>query len=577
MTQASAVRQRWPATGQDTAHHCRRALGWLTDRENLLFLALIVVHLIPVWGYQHFPSQDGPAHLENAVIVREYQDPERTAFRTFYELNDRFTPNWLGHLVLAGLMTLVPPLVAEKVFLSGYLILLPLAIRYAVLGVRRDSAFLAVLGFPFVYNYTLHMGFYSFSYSLAMFFLVIGYWLRHRESAGLRHTVTLAVLLLLLYFAHIVSAVTAGLAIGLLTLWQMLPELARQMRERQFSWPRLRSALPTLTPLYAAVPTLALFGLFMVVNREQSHISWEDKSPLTTLMKDLLSLHSLVSYDRQEVWVARAVAGLFGSIVLYLILSRRVTPRFTFWDGFVLLSVLYGLIYLVGPSSVGGGSYIHDRMNLYPALALIIWFAAHTYAPAARRSIQGLGVALAAVLLGLHSVKYRELNDYLAEYLSASPHIEPNTTVLPITFSQGGAAPGQPPLSWRIDVFLNAAGYIAAERHVVELWNYEASQTRFFPIVFRPGLNPTAYLQYAPLDAASGDFRALPTGLVAFSQRTGREIDYVVVWGVREPDRQKDTPRLIFGQLEQGFDLIYTSPQRGLMQLYRRKDFEHAS
>jgi hypothetical protein len=160
-----------------------------------------VVHLIPVRGYQYFPSQDGPAHLENAVIVREYQDPERTAFRTFYELNDRFTPNWLGHLVLAGLMTLVPPLVAEKVFLSGYLILLPLAIRYAVLGVRRDSAFLAVLGFPFVYNYTLHMGFYSFSYSLAMFFLVIGYWLRHRESAGLRHTVTLAVLLLLLYFA----------------------------------------------------------------------------------------------------------------------------------------------------------------------------------------------------------------------------------------------------------------------------------------------------------------------------------------------------------------------------------------
>jgi len=229
----------------------KRIQAWLTDRENLLFLAMIVVYLIPLWAFRYFPSQDGPSHLANATIIREYHEPDRTAFRAYYVFNQRFTPNWAGHLVLAGLMSLMSPLVAEKVFLSGYVILLPVAIRYAVLAVRRDSGFLAVLGFPFVYNYPLHMGFYTFSYSLAMFFFVSGYWLKHRERFGLREMVTLAILSILLYLCHIVSAVAAFLELVLMAVWLVLPEFGRRVRQRRLeiangcrskSWPRCRSA-----------------------------------------------------------------------------------------------------------------------------------------------------------------------------------------------------------------------------------------------------------------------------------------------------------------------------------------------
>lgn len=555
----------------------RRAQAWLTTRENLLFLALIVIHLIPLWAYPYFPSQDGPAHLANASIIREYDEPDRTALRAYYVLNERFTPNWIGHLVLAGLLALMPPLFAEKVFLSGYVILLPVAIRYAASAARQDAAFLAILGFPFVYNYMLHMGFYSFAYSVAIFFLVSGYWLKHRERFGLRETVTLAVLSLLLYCGHIVSTVTAILQIVLMTIWLTLPELSTQLRTGQWSARRLRAAVPTLKPLYSLVPTLILFALFLVQNRQQSDLSWEDKPPLRTMVKDLVSLHSLVSYEQRELWIARAVAALFAAIAGYLLLSKRASLRFTFWNGFLLVAMAYALVYLVGPSSVGGGSYIYERMNLYPFLALTIWFSAHSYSPIARRSIQVMAIALALVLLALHSIKYRDLNDYLAEYVSGSSLVEPNTTLLPMAFSQrGDAAPG-PPLSWRIDVFLNAAGYIAMDRQVVDLGNYEASQTRFFPTLFRPGLNPTTYLDYSPLDSASGEFTALPTDLLDFPRRTGKPIDYVLVWGAREQDRQKQIPRLIFAQLEEGFELIYTSSQRGLMRLYRRKDLKVAS
>ena len=533
---------------------------------------MIVLHLWPLWSHDYFPSQDGPTHLESASIIRAYDDSERTVLRDYYVLNRRFTPNWAGHLVLAGLMAFMTPLLAEKVFLSGYVILLPLAVRYAVSAIQESSAFLVFLAFPFVYNYALHMGFYSFSYSLAGFFLVSGYWIKHRQRFGARETITLAILSLLLFFGHIVSTVAAALEIVLLATVLAVPEAARQLRGRRFSLQVLR-ATTSFRPVYALLPSFLLFALFLVQNGQGRDASWEDKPPFATLVKDLLSLYSLVSYDQWEVWVARGVAALFGGIVAYLLLSRQVTLRFTFWNGFLLIAVIYALIYLFGPSSVGNGSYIHERMNLYPFLALILWFAAQTYGPIARQAIIAVAIALAGAFVVIHSIKYTELNGYLAEYLSASPAIEPNTTLLPIIFSERGDAPGRQLLSSRIDFLLNAAGYITAERHVVDLWNYQASQTPFFPVLFRADLNPSSFLGYLPLDSAAGELRALPTQLLSFPRRTGGRIDYVHVWGVRSADRERQIPKLVLKQLEEGYDLVATSPQRGLLQLYRRKGF----
>jgi len=190
----------------------------------------------------------------------------------------------------------------------------------------------------------------------------------------------------------------------------------------------------------------------------------------------------------------------------------------------------------------------------------------------ARRLIAGAAVSIALAMLALHSAKYKELNHYLAEYMSGMHYIEPNTTLLPIAFSRGGDTANGRSLSLRIDFVLNAAGYIATEKRVIDLGNYEASQTNHFPILFRPELNPAVNLYYAPLDIQTRELRAIPTEIAGYQRCPGRHIDYVLLWGVRDRDRDKAIPRLIFKQLHEAYDLIYTSPQHGLMQLYRRKD-----
>ena len=151
--------------------------------ENFVFLALVLIHLIPIWGFDYFPSQDGPAHIENASIIRNYHHPDRSILRTYYTFNKKFTPTWFGHLILVGLMYIVPAITAEKIFLTLYVILFPISVRYALSAMRSDNSFLAYLSFPFIYNYTLHLGFYSFCLSLSLYFFVeLMQWLYQRQS-----------------------------------------------------------------------------------------------------------------------------------------------------------------------------------------------------------------------------------------------------------------------------------------------------------------------------------------------------------------------------------------------------------
>src|SRR5437667_8834814 len=181
--------------------------------ELVLWAALFVVHLAPVWGFRYFPTQDGPSHLENANILLLLDRPDLPVFKEYFAINRKPTPNWLGHLALAGLILISSPLLADKILLTGYVLALPLAVRYAFRAARPESAPLAVLSFPFLYNCLLHYGFYNFCLSIVLFFVVIGYWLGRKTHIGWRDTAALGIILLALYGSHVVSWGLALLAL----------------------------------------------------------------------------------------------------------------------------------------------------------------------------------------------------------------------------------------------------------------------------------------------------------------------------------------------------------------------------
>ena len=542
-----------------------RIHAWVKDRENLLFLVLLLAHLIPLWAFQHFPSQDGPTHIENANILFDY----RTVFREYYNFNKNLEPTWLGHLVLAGLMVLVPICFVEKVFLSGYVLLFPLSVRYALRAIHPDSGFLTFLMLPFIYNYPLHMGFYSFSYSLPVFFFLLGYWTKHREYFTPRKTAGLAILSLTLYFSHIVSLVMAYVGITLLTLGLILYDQIRNRVVRPFDFQLLQEAIRRriLPPLFAFLPTI-LLALFFLFRHGLESPETGIRRSFYWLVKDLLQIESLVSFQREESFCSIGLGILFAAIVLTLVASRIKRRRLEGRDGLLVVALAYVLIYFFAPNAMSEGSFITDRLSLYPFFALALWFGSQAYLRSVKRGIVLASIVITVAFLGMHALKYAELDDYLSEYLSGMDSIQPNTTLLPLAFDSRGHAPDGRVLSLKVRPFLHASGHIAARRHVVDFTNYEAGAFNYFPTIFRPNLNP--YVHISTKDR-SIVWEPPQVDFLTYPARTGGRVDYVLVWGIQERQRNHEAAKSVRQQLDEGYGLIFTSPQKGLMQLYRRK------
>ncbi|MDA1190606.1 MAG: hypothetical protein O3A46_02855, partial [Candidatus Poribacteria bacterium] len=537
-----------------------------------------VLQLVPVWAFRYFPSQDGPAHLNNATVLREFHHPDRTIYREYYHLNKNLDPNWMSHLLLAALGAFLPILIAEKLVLTGYVVLLPLSVRYALRAIRADAGLVAFLIFPFVPNYLYHMGFYNFMWSLPLYFFVFGYWLKHRERFGLRETVVMTFLALALYFCHLVSLVTVCLGIGFLAVWFTVFDLfgrrdspashpSSNRGRGRILWEGVKNR--ALIPLYALFPTFLLGVVFL----NQKGAGRSDRLPFQYQWDRLRVLESLTSYDDREIALSTAVVWLFVAATVAWLVVKIVRRRWHRWDVFALVAVGYVVLYFISPDAMSGGSFISHRLMFYPFFALILWLGAQPVHRALQRTVQVAAIALTLGFLTLHTVRYAELNDYLDEYLSGMELIEPNTTVLPLCFSHVGIAPDGRQLARRIGLFLHASGYIAAERRVVELDNYEGN-TSYFPVLFIWEVNPFAHL------AIDGAIEAIPprVDIDSYPRRSNGKghVDYVLVWNMQERYRDNEDTQRIFRQLGESYDLIDTS-KRGLMTLYRRKNWNGAA
>ena len=50
--------------------------NWRNWTWKHLFVVLLVLHLIPIWIFAYFPSQDGASHVYNALVLKEYSQHE---------------------------------------------------------------------------------------------------------------------------------------------------------------------------------------------------------------------------------------------------------------------------------------------------------------------------------------------------------------------------------------------------------------------------------------------------------------------------------------------------------------------
>jgi hypothetical protein len=480
-----------------------------------VFFALALLYVIPFWTVHYLPTVDGPCHTYNAWVVRQYGNAsEYSLFQRYYEINTKPYPNWLGHGALALMMFAIPPLVAEKLFVSLYALLFLAGVWVLVGSVQGEPRWTALLGFPFVYNHLFQFGFYNFCASLALFCWILGFWWRRRERPDLACAIGVNLLLWLCYFSHIVSF---GLSLlGIALLW------AATLRRDH--WRR------HLLHVLALSPQLVLpLWYFSHGSGEVYASNW----PFSLQVLYFFGLQGLVSFEGFQRQLATVLAGLFAVLVV-LTFWRRPRPVWRESDAFLLLAVVFAVLYFLSPEGLEGGGLLKQRLSLYPFLVLIPWVSPRL----ARRGRQVAVAALVAVALlnaGYLARLYRALSGTMAVYVRGLDAVRPDTRLLPLMFDREV-----------FDVLGHAASYAALEKGLIDWDNYEAVSW-FFPTQFRATAPPP-------------DIREIESepGLLLVRKWKDRA-DYIYTWRMRPGDP-------FAWRLQRSFDPISTQDQGILWQ-----------
>lgn len=451
-----------------------------------LYIVTSVLALAPIWSVRYLPTADGPSHLYNAWLLRELIRGNDLVQRWF-AINWSPVPNWSGHAILALLMTIVPPLIAEKLLVTGIVGLFFFAMW--IYTSEKACAFLAV---PFAYNLLLQAGFYNFCIAFALYFIVVTVWWRRRDRPDAKTIATVALLLIACYFSHPMPAALAVAAIGL--LW-LLTLRGRPLRSHA-------------RHLLAFVPVVALLAWFA---RAQHGAVGGAHYTAWGLFSYLMRMWVLLTFDPYQEKLGRVLFVLIVALIVVTLARRRW--RWNDQDAFMVLTAALVALYSWSPSGALGGSMLLERMALFVVLAPLAWIAPRLPA----RVTAVFAIVTIAISLGYTAYlvrRYRALDKRVTELVRSAQRIGTDTTVLPLVKDVR-------PRGSFVPVLAHAFDYAAIERRAVNVANYEAA-AGFFPVRYRNDAERGACQRNVDMTT--------PVDLASYA----RCAEYVFAWHVTE-------------------------------------------
>ena len=517
----------------------------------IVVIVMLVLHLLPVWGFKYFPTQDGLSHIYNSYVVKEYHKHENYRLREVYELNATIFPNWTSHALLVALLYVFPPLVCEKIVLTLCIGLLPLSLFYFLNGVAKRNIVFGLLGFMYAYNYLLHMGFYNFVLSMSLFFFTMGYWWRVKNKLRLTNVVVIYILLLVTYLTHYHSYALLVMSLTFFSLFSSgYAVLQGVWGHRETSQPlmhRLRAGVVTLKPALTFVGSLIpayfiLFSYYFYLSN--AHGTDSNHKGFEWLNDYFFSMKSLVAFRDDHILIGRMLL-VFLAIVFVLTVINRIRQCYQFrkseewketgerlWmrvvtqmDGFLIMSILITAMYYIAPWSGYSGGWINDRFHLYIFLILIPFFVInpHRYI---NYGVAGIIIILSLWHLGYNVHTYALLNRDIAHVHSSMGLYEKDTILTSEPGEWNGFSDSLGFESKYVEPFGHTECLLAVEMGIAYLDNYEAN-TDHFPLRYKEEKEFTA--------------------------------DYAIIWRTEYDD---------VAGLEEEYDLIHSNDYH---RVYRRK------
>lgn len=487
--------------------------------------------LLAIWFTPWFVTQDGPAHLYNAQIITQSGDPS-SPFASFYRVNWKPLPNWVGHLSLAGLLRVVPPWVADRLMttltLAGFAASI-VWLRWRVVG-WRGLPMATVLAVLLSLNVSWLLGFTSFTVGACLFPITLGIWWQGRDRLGPGYVAVLWGLTLLGYFCHLVSL---GLTVvGLAVLCLFAPGERRLARA---GWTAL--GLLPLAPLGLIYLRLTREGGAMrpIWNHLSnplsprswfSQMNWAD--PISLASKVVLPFRegSSPAFALAAPAIALLVAlGLEGVAMLRTRRLPRTEPSaFPDRRGWGILAALLLLGGTASPDTLGEshGNYLPQRIVLFGLVALVAVLDLEAKSKVGRAAAVALVWALAVQSVFLWEYAATS-NRNVGALMQARSTLGTNQRVATLLMGI--------PSRFRANPILHADNLLGVDTGNVIWSNYE-TRHYYFPVQFKDDVDrPDA----KTLEDVSLDSDPDPTKRTALWTREleahHQSIDKILAWG----------------------------------------------
>ncbi|TDG29885.1 hypothetical protein [Paracraurococcus ruber] len=543
-----------------------------TAGRRALLAACAAAPLLPFLAAGTFPSQDGPPHIETALLLDRIRAGTAPVVAAALQERDPGLSNGGALHALSWLLRQVDPLRAEWLLALGLTLLLLGAVLLAhrlLRGRPGDLAIGTLLCAPLM----LYMGSFNLVLAIAGGLVAAAAAMRLLETGRARFG--------LLYLAAALPGCLANIQLAVPLLAGTFGGLAAlalgRWRQGGRPWPARAEAMLA----GFALPVIGLVLLYVVTmpgGELTAQATWAPRRQLAAL---------LLRGDVAWFWWSDLV--LLGLLNLAMLaaaawwLRRGAADPAARWAlaGAAALAVLT----LVLPIDTGAVPQIPMRLAPFLQGLLFLWFLRAGLPAAWRRPILALALAAGMSLVVTRSLGHQALAGRIAEMRAAEAEI-PDGSVLDVLrlswVTSRPTAPHETPAHHlggfriRFSPFIHP-GRVVGQRDILDLGNYQwLAKWRIFRLHTRPAL--AAVPGVGQLDWSLHE-QQVPGGLAGHRARlraaTGRDIDYLLLWtGGLDPAALAARDPLaaeVLAELRAQFEPVFRSAPGGLAEVWRRK------
>lgn len=510
----------------------------LSQKILFFYVLFLCFHIGLVWLLPYFPTQDGTSHIYNLVILKDLLNGGRE-WGSFFSYQLRAVPN-LAFTLLSYPLLHFSPLIAEKIFISIYIILLGSSIPFFLHTFNKASLPFIFFVFPVIFNFNLMMGFYSYVISVPLFLIAfsINWKIRDRSTVCKFFIFNLAGLII--FYFHIIPFILFLLSLFCITIVQ-----SKGFKRTFFDQIKLISVIsPSLLVLflYLARSTKSFTPDFSYLFSPSRYI----------YLRNDLFFFSTVTFSPWQMLPGFLFAGLFLSFFILSVYLLFKDPDagwvkvrdFSASDKVLIcLACFLLLIYFITPFRFGGGDFFNQRFPwvvfiiLLPLLRINEKFFSERFVLVTISSVVIIFFVFNTVILWQQSKKVEEFLSGLNTDIPKGAYV--------MTYKKIDPKAGWP----RIDALMHAASYYGIFKGCVDIGNYE-TDLDYFPIKFKDNIP----------SFPSSDQIAYKAETINWSEYPS--IQYLLGWEVDKNDEEK---------LSRFFHVIYKEPPFSLWERNQRK------